>query len=140
VGLNFFQRRKILKGSNVLEMTPVRLHEHILNDNGQLTLIVPKFKNEALANFCIPKRKSKNFKINLDELGSATWLEIDGRQTVAGICEQMVIQFGDKIQPAEDRIPKFLSLLYEQRYITFKELIEFEKEKKKNKLTKLKED
>jgi hypothetical protein len=51
-----------------------------------------------------------------------------------------VKKFGDKIQPAEDRIPKFLSLLYEQRYITFKELIEFEKEKKKNKLTKLKED
>jgi len=121
-------------------MTPVRLHEHIINDDGQLTLIVPKFKNEAFANFCIPKRKSKNFKINLDEFGSATWLEIDGRQTVTDICNQLVIQFGDKIQPVEDRIPKFLSLLYEQRYITFKELIQFEEEKKQNKLIKNKKE
>ena len=76
-----------------------------------------------LRQWLIPGGKSDSFRIHLDELGSATWLAIDGKNSVAEICLILDEQFGEKIHPVETRVTKFLTLLYDQRYITFKELI-----------------
>jgi len=108
-------------------VTPVRIQKHILNQDGNITLIVPKFKKEALQKFIIPKNKSGNFKIRLDGLGSATWLEIDGKRNVHEICKLLKEKLGEKIEPIEEvetRITKFLTQLYDRRYISFKELQE----------------
>ncbi len=120
--MNFFQRRRILKGANYLILTPVRIHAHEIGENGRVTLIVPKFKNPALRRWLIPVNKSDHFRIQLDELGSATWLAIDGLSSVSEICSQLQQALGEKISPAESRVTRFLTLLYDQRYITFKEL------------------
>jgi len=117
--MNFFQRRKILKKANSLELVPVRQHDHEISEDGLVTLLVPKFKNPKLANFMIPKRKPKHFSIKLDKLGSAGWLEIDGKKSIREICAILTTTLGDEIQPVEDRFTKFCFLLYEQRYITF---------------------
>ena len=125
MGLNFFQRRKILKNSNTLELHPVRRHEHDYTKDGNICLIVPKFNKRWMRNVFIPHRRKEHFTIYLDELGSATWLEIDGEKSVQQICDILKEKLGEKIKPhheVEDRVTKFLSQLYEQRYITFKEL------------------
>lgn len=121
---NFFQRRRILKGANYLNLTPVRIHSHEVTEDGKVTLFVPKFKNPALRQWLIPKGKSDHFRIHLDEAGSATWLLINGESTVAEICAQLEEQQGEKITPAQIRVTRFLTLLYDQRYITFRELME----------------
>lgn len=123
MALNFFQRREILKNTDFLELIPVRIHEHTVDSDGKVTLIVPKFKNKKLAKFCIPGTKSETFKINLDKLGSSTWLQIDGNKKVKDICEVLQKELGKEIEPVEERLGKFMSILYDQRYITFKELI-----------------
>ncbi len=120
--LNFFQRRKILKKLNFLDIIPIRIHKHIINEDGNVELIVPKFSNKKVSNFCVPKSKSENFKVKLDEIGSATWLEIDGKRKVKDICNTLDEKFGDKIKSVEKRITKFMTQLYEQRYISFVEL------------------
>ncbi|HKL38471.1 MAG TPA: PqqD family protein [Bacteroidales bacterium] len=127
MGLNFFQRRKILKNANSLELHPVRLHEHDFTEEGNIYLKVPKFQKRWMRDFFISGRKKKHFTIYLDELGTATWLEIDGKKSVQEICDNLKEQLGDKIKPhheVEERVSKFLSQLYEQRYITFRELQE----------------
>jgi hypothetical protein len=123
VRLNFFQRRRILKKSNYLDMTPVRNQVFETTQDGRITLLVPKFKNKAASHFLIPKSKSDHFRIKLDELGSATWAAIDGKTNVRQLCDILSEQLGEKIYPAEERLPKFLTTLYEQRYITFRELM-----------------
>jgi hypothetical protein len=120
--LNFFQRRKILKNLNFLDIIPVRLHKHIINGDSNVVLIVPKFSNKKIGKFCVPQNKSENFNIKLDEIGSATWLEIDGKRKVKDICNILTEKFGGKINPAEERVTKFMAQLYEQRYISFVEL------------------
>ena len=120
---NFFQRRKILKKANYLLLTPIRVHNHKVEENGHVILIVPKFKKEWMRNFFVPSRKSKHFRIKLDEIGSATWLAIDGKSNVQTICNRLGIQLGDKMDHAEERVTKFLTILYDQRYVTFKELL-----------------
>jgi len=126
MGLNFFQRRKILKKANVLELHPVRNHDHVFTKEGNICLIVPKFKKKWLRDFMIAGTKKKNFSIYLDELGTATWLEIDGEKNVQEICNKLQNKFPEKLSPEEeaiDRTSKFLFQLYEQRYITFNELL-----------------
>jgi hypothetical protein len=127
VGLNIFQRRRILKGANYLELKPVRKQAFETDDDGKVTLLVPKFSNKALSDFLIPKSKTDHFKIRLDELGSATWLAIDGKLNVGQLCDKLANALGEKIHPVHERVPKFLTLMYEQRYITFQELLDAEK-------------
>lgn len=123
--MNFFQRRRILRNTNFLDLTPVRVNEHETGDDELVVLIVPKFKNNRLSRFMVPGTKSSHFKIKLDELGSSAWLSIDGKRNVRTLCEVLIEQLGEKIKPydeAETRILKFLSQLYDQRYITFREI------------------
>ncbi|HRZ22062.1 MAG TPA: PqqD family protein [Bacteroidales bacterium] len=120
--LNFFQRRRILKGANYMTLTPVRIHAYEVGEDGKVTLFVPKFKNPALRKWLIPRGKSEHFRIHLDVPGSATWLLIDGETTVEVICTRIEEQFRDKLTSADRSVTRFLTLLYDQRYITFREL------------------
>lgn len=131
MGMNFFQRRRILRNANPLELHPVRLHEHQFTKDGNICLIVPKFQKRWMRDFFISGRRKKHFTIYLDELGTATWMEIDGEKTVQQICNRLKEMMGEKILPhseVEDRVSKYLSQLYEQRYITFRELQEAQPE------------
>jgi hypothetical protein len=127
VALNFFQRRSILKKLNYLDATPIRRCEHETAENGIVTLVIPKFKNQKLNNFLFQPWK-RFFRIALDELGSEVWMQIDGHTKVAEICKKVYEICGDKIMPVEQRVTKFLTTLYETRYITFAEI---EKEESK---------
>ncbi len=127
MGLNIFQRRRILKGANYLELTPVRTQAFEIDDDRKVVLLVPKFSNKKLSNFLMPKGKPTHFKIHFDELGSATWLTIDDKMNVNQLCMLLSEKFGEQIHPVYERVTKFLTLMYEQRYITFKELSDAEK-------------
>jgi len=108
-----------------MELHPVRLHEHAFNPDGTIYLKVPKFQKRWMRDFFISGRKKKHFTIYLDEQGTATWLEIDGERSVRQICDRLKEKLGEKIEPhdeVEERVSQFLSQLYEQRYITFREL------------------
>jgi hypothetical protein len=127
VALNFFKRRSILKKLNYMDATPVRRSEYETAENGIVTLIVPKFKNLKLNDFLFHPHK-RFFRISLDQLGSAVWTQIDGRTKVAEICKKALEICGEHINPVEQRVTKFLTTLYEARYITF---VEIEKEENK---------
>jgi hypothetical protein len=117
-----FKHKRFLKEANYLALRPVAHHRHETNEEGNLFVIVPKFKNKWLIKFLVPPGKSPHFRIKLDEQGSAVWKCIDGKRNVEEICKMVTQQLGEKIQPAEERVTKFLSLLYKQGFITFAEL------------------
>jgi hypothetical protein len=124
--MNLFQRRKILKNSNYLELTPVRTFDHELREDGKVNILLPRFKNEFAKRMLKPRRKSDHIPIKLDEIGSAIWLMIDGKVRVQEICDRMKDLHPDKMQPSEEtetRVTQFLSLLYQQRYISFREIM-----------------
>jgi hypothetical protein len=121
VELNFFTRRKILKATNALDLIPVRKSNFETEEGGIIALLIPKFRNEKIANFMLGKR-SRNIRILLDNTGSAVWLEIDGIKDIRAICETLKSRNGDDFPQAEQRVCKFISRLYEERYITFMQL------------------
>jgi hypothetical protein len=123
--MNFFKRRSILKRVNFLDLRPVRKLGHEMREDGKITLLMPRFKNRINAALFQPNSKEKFIFIKLDLFGGHTWLLIDGNSTVTQICAKLNEQFPEELQPAEEtevRVTEFLSLLYQQRYITFREI------------------
>ncbi|MCX6305978.1 MAG: PqqD family protein [Bacteroidetes bacterium] len=123
--MNFFQRRRIFKKANFLDLRPMRVLGHEVRDDGGITLLMPRFKNRINSALFQPNSKEKFIFIRLDRFGGHTWLMIDGHDTVAGICERLKEQFLEELQPVEEtetRVTQFLSMLYQQRYITFREI------------------
>ena len=129
--MNFFERRAILKKANYLELTPLRQMEYEILENGKVDILMPRFKHPVLKRALQPRRKQEIIPIHLDEIGSAIWLGIDGTLHVGEICIKVQSSHSEKLQPPEEtekRVTGFLSMLYQQRYITFREII---KEKKR---------
>jgi hypothetical protein len=118
---SFFERRKILKSTSMLDLTPFCKISHELDETGIATLLYPKFKNKKVSKYMLGNR-SPFIKMKLDEIGTACWILIDGKRKVSEIVDKLNDQFGEKIKPAHERLGKFLSQLYDNKYISFIEL------------------
>ena len=122
MSLSFNERKKILKSANTLEMTPFKIYSDEKNDDELVTVIIPKFKNKIAVKLFSPRLKSDHFKVKLDKFGSAVWLKINGKTKVDQIIKDVKKKFGDEIEEEVERITKYISQLYTQGFITFKEL------------------
>jgi hypothetical protein len=120
--MNFFQRRKALKGVNYLELTPFRRYLYESGESDTVTVLTPRFENKFFVKYFRNPLKPEYVKTHLDPLGSATWLEIDGTRTVQQICETLSGTLGEKISPCEERVTKYLTMLYLDKFISFKEI------------------
>ena len=117
-----FFRKKIDTSINYLELTPVRNYDHVIEENGLVSVFVPKFDIKWIDTIMSRIVKSRFFKAKLDEFGTATWLEMDGYKSVQLISSHLSQKFGEKINPVDERLTKFLTELYKYKFITFKEL------------------
>jgi len=78
-----------------------------------------------MAEFLAPLNKEKLIRIKLDMFGSALWLLIDGIKSVRTICDYLEKEFPEKLDPPSEtaeRVNKFMSVLYQQRFISFQQL------------------
>ncbi|NLH60584.1 MAG: PqqD family protein [Ignavibacteriales bacterium] len=108
---------------NLLGLTPFHNREFEVSSNNRVTLLEPKFTNKILVRFLVPRLKSKNLRISLDEIGSETWLLINGNNNVSEICSSLRMKFGDDMKQVEERVTKFLTDLHQHDVIKFKELL-----------------
>ena len=125
MSLNFFERRKVLKQINSLDLPPVRQMEFEINETGKVDILMPRFKHPVLKRALQPRKKQEYIRIHLDDPGSAIWLQIDGKMNVHELCAQLQAIYPEKLNPpeeTEDRVVKFLALLYQERYLTFLEI------------------
>jgi len=124
--VSFFKRRKILKHFNALDLHPVRLMGSEKRDEECVNVLLPRFRNKLAIKLFQPRWKEEFIKIKLDAFGSAVWGLIDGNLSTGDICSKLEEKFPEKLKPPEEtgeRVSKFLSLLYQQRFITFRELL-----------------
>ena len=117
-----FFRKKIDASINYLELTPIRNYDYVIEESGLVSVFVPKFDIKWIDTMMSRIIKSRFFKAKLDEFGTATWLEMDGNKSVQLIASHLSQKFGEKINPVDERLTKFLTELYKYNFITFKEL------------------
>ncbi len=123
--VSFFKRRKILKQANTLDLHPIKLLGSEKRDEETLNILLPRFKNSLANKLFQPKWKEEFIKIKLDAFGSTVWEQLDGNQSTGEICNKLRDTFPEKLQPleeTEDRVSTFLSMLYQQRFISFREI------------------
>lgn len=118
--MNFFRNKNILKGVNYLDLTPFTINEFEV-ENGLVTILIKKF-NSKIMQALLPRHRTNFIKIHLDEPGSNVWLNIDGKKKVVEIIEAISQNMGDKLPQTEQRVTTFLTQLFQQKFIGFKEL------------------
>ena len=101
---------------------PVKACEFEVNDG----LVVVSYKNTKpsfIEKIFFKKIIAKPYKIDFDEIGSFIWLNCDGKINVNQLTNISKNHFGDKIEPAEERVEKFVEMLYKNKLITLYEKI-----------------
>lgn len=125
--MNFFKRRKFLKRANTLDLVPLRLLDHEIMEDAKVAILLPRYRGKIFGPALQQRTNRKYINIKLDEFGSATWLLINGTDPVGVISEKLREKYPEKLSPGdetEDRVSKFIFVLYDQDYITFRELQE----------------
>ena len=107
-----------------MDLVPVRTVGHEEKDK-MVIIHVPKFKSHVVQKL-FPRTQIMFYRIKLDKHGSLTWLMINGNRNVQEIATS-IRKSGSidkqELIDLEIRLSKFFSVLYEQRYITFKQLL-----------------
>jgi hypothetical protein len=109
------------KEINFTDLTPVRKFEHEIDSKGLAHILVPKYTDPILGRFLQPRLRDKYIKADLDEIGTALWLFIDGKIKVHDLVWKMKDKFGEQIDPAYERVTLFLQQLHKNKFIYFKE-------------------
>jgi hypothetical protein len=104
-------KRKDRKAINLLELTPAQRVSWETAENGTVVVLVPKFHNELLVKWLMPRLRYPYVRVKLDPLGSFVWKQCDGKTTVAAIADRMKAEFGESLQQVHDRIRTFLLML-----------------------------
>lgn len=109
---------------NYMDLTPYRKHKHELKDDGSVNVLIPRFKSEWAKKMLIPQNKAPYIRANLDDLGSETWLLIDGEKKVGQIANELYDNHDQEIEQIAHRLTQWLTQLYHNGFIAFKELKE----------------
>ena len=106
--------------TDFMNVYPVRNCNHELN-NGFVTILFIKKKLNLIERIFFKKISSKPYKIDLDEIGSFVWNLCDGKKTVEEITEISKRNFGERIEPAEERVEKFIRQMNKNKLVSLYE-------------------
>ncbi len=115
---------KIDKNTNFLDMIPEKKCGWEKNGDGRTYLLVPRFKNPLLKKIALNLGKSEFVKFHLDDLGARAWELIDGSRTVEQIGKLMEPQGQDALPQLYERLTKFLSILWRNKFIGLKSTLD----------------
>lgn len=93
------------------------IFEYVINDN-ELVLLRKKNEHKIQKFFRKLGLKIPEYTtIELDEISSFVFLQIDGKNSVEEICNLMRQKFEDRIEPCEERLSIFLNYLIDHKQI-----------------------
>jgi hypothetical protein len=111
------RRAKALKEINLLELMPVRLGTW---DEVEGKVVIERPKPTGMGRV---REKLRYWlavrRIRLDERGSMVWRLLDGTKSVADVAEALRLEFGEQIEPAEDRAGQLIRMLHEEDFLAY---------------------
>jgi len=118
-----FKRRKQkeLESINLLALKPVRLAEW--DDKGDRVVVVrprpvgpvPRVLLDRFFYLLAAKR------LRLDQMGSASWLLLDGERSVAQVAELLRERFGEAVEPVEERLGHLVRVFRREGLVAYPE-------------------
>jgi hypothetical protein len=122
----FWEKRRILKSINALDLVPVIIVKFEKNNENKIKLLVPRFSINFFYQIFKGKHLSPDYKVSLDETGSCVWLLIDGNRTISEISVEIINNYKSgnfSLENIDERIIAFISKMYQEEYITFRQLL-----------------
>ena len=110
-----------LKDENYLDLIPVRKCEHEYN-NDLVTVLFIK-KPTIIEKMFFRKMINKPYKIDLDEIGTFIWGQINTVLNVSEIIEITEEHFGDKVENAAERVIEFFRQMHSTKLIMLYEKV-----------------
>ncbi len=105
---------------NLLEWTPVRVAEWRDVDGG-VVLERPPAKRSGIRGFGRLTAFMAARRVRLDDIGSFSWKRFDGETTVGAVCGALRERFGESVEPAEERLGRFLHSLRREGFLYYRE-------------------
>ena len=114
-------RRKLkeLEDVNLLDLKPVRVAEW--EEQGERVVVIrPKPEVSGLRGllnrffYSLAARR-----LRLDEMGSAGWRLLDGERTVGEIAKLLRQNYGERVEPAEDRFGHLVRVLRREDLVAY---------------------
>jgi len=111
------RKAKALAEINLLALMPVRLAPWD-EVEGKVVIERPKPKGagrvgEKLRYWLAVRR------IRLDERGSVAWRLLDGTKSVADVADALRVEFGEEVEPAEDRAGQLIRMLHKEDLLAY---------------------
>lgn len=103
---------------NLLDLTAERSLPWEEGEEGRAVLLVPKFTNPLAVRYLAPFLKSPHIRVKLDDFGSHVWMQCSGDRTVGEIAESLRETFGEKAEPAYERVGVFIRRLAREKFVT----------------------
>ncbi len=97
-------------------MIPVRASEWREGEGG-VTLLVPRFGRGRFGTFLEEKFRPRPYRVQLDAVGSFIWKQCDGKSRVEEIGQALHGEFGERVEPVEGRLVKFLQRLVRGKFV-----------------------
>lgn len=82
-----------------------------LDEQDHVMVLLPKSK--------LPGR-TKKIDLELDEVGSFVWQQVDGKNTIYEIGKLLKEEFGDMVDPLYERLSTYIKLLKANKLILYK--------------------
>jgi hypothetical protein len=112
-------RERELEGVNLLGLAPFRAAgwEEV---DGRIVLLRPEPTTRGLRGVMdrFFHRMSAR-RVRLDEVGSFAWDHFDGQRTVGEVAEAMRGEFGEQVEPVEERLGHLVWLLRKEGFLAY---------------------
>ena len=91
------------------------------DDQDRVYLIKERSRNRLINKLIDILGGERKLKIHLDDLGSSAWLAVDGEKNILEISSNLRGKFGERIEPAEERVAHFFAQMVRNGFISFRE-------------------
>jgi len=119
--VTFWRRKRPdqLEEVNLLEVIPVRLAEWT-ERLGHVVVVRPKtLRSGPLGWIDLLLYLLSARRIRLDAFGSFAWLQLDGERSVGQVVVLMREEFGEKVEPAEERLGHLVRVFRREGFVAY---------------------
>ena len=100
------------------ECRPVRLLEW-QEEEGRATVFRPRFGGRRWGRRLAGWLGLSDYRIRLDPVGTLVWKHCDGTWTAPRMAQLLRERFGEQVEPAEERLQRFLVQMHRARMVVF---------------------
>lgn len=112
--------KRIKTHNNLLEYIPVKANPYIdekREENSNITLVIKRQGKLDKLLLKIFRKAHKELYVHLDEIGSYTWENIDGKRTVYELAKEFMTSYSVEEIEALNRMGTFIRILNNNKFI-----------------------